>query len=167
MRSSWLYYLLLILCGGAAGRSPAQEPHAPPQEKLPVLLASPPAKEDRADDELRKLLKARYNAALAEAKHHYEYERIGRDRAYDQDDQYGRWRRLVRAGLALCGGPAERAALLARYVDLTRQVEQLEQARHAAGRIHDYILHRARYERLDAEVRLHRAKAEADKAKAK
>ncbi len=159
--------LLMTLVGNSAAQAPSQKPPDQPEEKLPALLAAKPLKEDPKDDELRKLLKARYNEALGEAKDFYESEKLPPARLINLNDRYGRWQRLVQAGLELCDKPAEKVALLTQYVELTKELEKKEQARFDAGREAAYELRRARYERLDAEIQLLRAKREADKAKDK
>ena len=158
-------YLLMTLAGSSASQPPPKKPPARPEEKVPTLLTAKPLKVDPKDDELRKLLKARYNEALAEAKGYYEFEKLPVDRIINFDDLYGRWQRLVQAGLELCDKPAEKVTLLTQYVELTKDLEKAEQKRFDAGRVPEYALHRARYQRLDAEVQLLRAKREADKAR--
>ena len=63
---AWLSCSLLLM---QASSLPAQAPQARPEQpetKAPALLSAQPLKEDPKDDELRRLLKARYNAALGE-----------------------------------------------------------------------------------------------------
>ena len=167
---SWLpLCLLLPLVGSSAAQAPQpQKPPDQPGVELPAFLSAQPLKEDSKDDELRKLLKARYNAALGELKGLYK-ERLlpGVDRLDNLDDLYGPWQRLVQAGLELCDTPVEKVAVLTPYVEMTKETEKTEQARYEAGRVTITSLHRARYQRLDAEIQLLRAKREADKAKAK
>jgi hypothetical protein len=152
--------LLLTLAGTSAAQLPPQKPPEQPGEKPPALLAAQPHKEDPQDDELRKLLKARYNEALAEAKTYYEDEKSPRDRLIHYDDLYGRWQRLVQAGLELCDKPAEKVSLLTQYVEVNKDMERGIQERVDVGREVEYALHRARYQRLDAEIQLLRAKRE-------
>jgi hypothetical protein len=75
--------------------------------------------------------------------------------------------RLVQAGLEVDDTPAEKIALLTRYVELTKSVEDLAQARVEAGQATPADLHQARYRRLSAEIQLLRAEREADRAKGK
>src|SRR3954451_22323154 len=91
--------------------------------------------------------------------------KFGRTLLADPDHLYGPWQRLVKAGLELCAKPAEKVTLLTHYLEMTKEAEHLEQARYDAGRVHITELHRARYERLGAELQLLRAKREAGKAK--
>jgi len=159
----------MTLIGSSAAPAPQpQKPADEPEVKLPALLAGKPLKEDPKDDELRKLLKARYNEALGEAREYYEL----RGRPFvclrgDPDDLYEPWQRLVQARLEVCDSPPEKVALLTQYVEMTKEAEKYDQVRYDAGRVPITILHRARYERLDAELKLLRAKREADKVKDK
>jgi hypothetical protein len=75
--------------------------------------------------------------------------------------------RLLQAGLELCDKPADKVALLTQYVELTKATEKFAQARSEAGRGTETAIHRLRYQRLDAEIQLLRAKREADKVKGK
>jgi len=164
--------MLLTLLLTLVANSPARAPHPPrlvrnPPKKPPALLTAKPLQDDPKDDELRKLLKARYNEALGEAKAYHEFGKLGVDTIINLDDLYGRWQRLVQARLELCDKPTEKVELLSQYVELTKELEKADQSRLDAHRIPKYELHRARYQRLDAEVQLLRAKREADKTKGK
>jgi hypothetical protein len=154
-----------------AGTSSSQEPQpkekpGEPKTKLPALLASNPLKADPADNELRRLLKARYNEAVSEAKAFYMEEPFI-DRIDTQDALYGRWQRVVQAGLELCDKPADKVTLLSQYVDVAKELEQETKSRCDAGRLPIYHLHRARYQRLDAEIQLMRARRDAENPKDK
>jgi hypothetical protein len=65
---------------------------------------------------------------------------------------------VLQAGLEASAGPAEKVALLSDYLQLTKEAEQKEEERYSVGRCKIGHVHRARYERLDAELRLLRAK---------
>ena len=168
--------LALSLFLTLAGTSPAPAPQPPqvpepPRAKLPVLLTAQLLKVDPRDDDLRKLLKARYNEAVGELRDYYELKdlasRYGRTMRDSPDDLYGPWQRLVQAGQELCDGPAEKVTLLTQYLEITKEAEALEQARYNAGRVRIGDLHRTRYERLEAEIQLLRVRREADKVKRK
>ncbi|OAI39038.1 hypothetical protein AYO40_06160 [Planctomycetaceae bacterium SCGC AG-212-D15] len=138
------------------------------EAKLPALLSAKPLRVDPKDDEMRKLLKARYNEAVSYGKAYY----IMRSNpeanfAPDQDGFYALWKRIVDAGLDLCDAPPEKVKLFSQYVEVAREAEALEKARHEAGRVPASDFHRARYERIDAEVRLLRAKREMERGKDK
>jgi hypothetical protein len=165
----WLSLCLLFALVGYASAQAAeqQKPPEQPEVKLPALLSAKPLKIHPKDDELRKLLKARYNEAVSEARDEYEYEEVARkygpSRVFDPDDLYGIWQRVVVSGLELCDTPAEKIALLTNYLEVTKEAEQIAQRRYDAGKIRSSDLHRARYERLQAEIQLGRAKLAADK----
>jgi hypothetical protein len=164
--------LLIALVGySSAQAAEQQKPPDQPEVKLPALLSAKPLKIDPKDDELRKLLKARYNEAVSEARDCYEFEEFARkygpSQLYDADYLYGMWQRVVQSGLELCDTPAEKVALLTQYLEVTRKAEKYMQARYNAGRDRIGALQRARYERLNAEIHLWRVKREADQAKDK
>jgi hypothetical protein len=155
--------------GGSVGQdAPSEKAANKSGTRFPALLAARPLAEDPGDDALRKLLKARYNAALAEARDEYEYEEFVRQRGpsgyQNQDSWYGPWQRVVQAGLEVFDKPADKVALLEGYLELVREDERTMEARLQAGRCSVRYIHRARYERLDAEARIRRAKREAEAA---
>ncbi len=150
--------LLLATVRSAAGQvEPPRKPADKPDVKFPALLSAEPLRANPGDDEMRKLLKERYNAALGEARHSYELQGVlcGGD---NQDYRYGSWKRVLQAGLEACDGPAEKVALLRDYLQLAKEAEQKEEERYMVGRCTIGHVHRARYERLDAELRLLLAK---------
>jgi hypothetical protein len=155
---------MTLVCSLAAQAPQPQEVPDRSELKLPALVSAKSLKVDPKDDELRKLLKARYNDAVGDAKAVYEDYVHGRA-TYDK--LYGSWQRVVQAGLELCDKPAQKVALLTQYLEATKEAEKLAQAWNNEGKIRVGDLHRARYERLNAEILLHRAKREADKAKEK
>jgi hypothetical protein len=164
--------LLMVLAGNSAAQAPQTEkPPDRPKVKLPALLSAKPLKDDPKDDELRKLLKARYNEALAEARDFYEFEDLANHNAIEwyptANDRYRMLQRVVQAGLDVCETPARKVALLTQFLEVTRGLEDRTQERYKFGRCRLGDVKRARYERLDAQIRLLRAKREADKAKDK
>ena len=73
----------------------------------------------------------------------------------------------MRAGLELSDKPADQVALLEKYVEFAKAVEQAVDVRIKAG-VRNFTkgdLHQAKYTRADAEIQLLRAKekAKADK----
>jgi hypothetical protein len=151
-----------------ASYSAAQAPQPQPEKaktKVPALLTGQPLKEEPKDDELRKLLKARYNEALADKETLSEVSKAGRA---DYDLVVEARQRLLQAGLELCDKPTDKVALLTQFVEQTKAAEEFIEARKQAGRnTGSPTIHRLRYQRLDAEIQLLRAKREADKAKEK
>jgi hypothetical protein len=154
-----------------AQEPPTEKPSDKPRVKLPTLLSAKPLKVDPKDDELRKLLKARYNEVLAEARDFYAFEEFAKHNAIEwyltQEDRYRMLQRVVQAGLEVYETPSDGIALLGQYLEEARRLENRAQARYRAQRCRLGDLNRARYERLDAEIRLLRAKREADKARGK
>jgi hypothetical protein len=137
---------------------------------MSAIVDAKPLKEDPKDDDLRKLLKARYNEALVAVQGLYQRGADGQVYAcevYDPDAFYHPWHRLVTSGLEVVDTQAERVALLAHQVEAMKAEEKETQLKFDVGRAVAAPLHRARYERLDAEIKLLRAKREADKPKDK
>jgi hypothetical protein len=157
------FSLLPMLASYSAAQAPQPRPEKA-EPKAPALLTRLPLKVDTKDDEMRKLLKARYNEALAEVE--------GLTRMFQMavagvsyDSVAEARQRLLQAGLELCDRPADKVALLTQFVELSKETEKIAQARLEAARGSDSAIHRFRYQRLDAEIQLLRAKREADKAK--
>jgi hypothetical protein len=155
--------LALLLVAYCATPAPTRAPGGQEPE-LPALLKAEPVKVDPKDDELRKLLKERYNEALAEID---ERSRRVLGILETPDTLLGAAERFVRAGLELSGKPADQVALLEKYVEFAKAVEQAVDVRIKAG-VRNFTkgdLHQAKYARADAEVQLLRAKekAKADK----
>lgn len=162
-------FLAASLLAVLAGTSPGGEPASRRSEvKFPAFLSAKPLQPDPKDDELRKLLKERYNAALAEARDYYAYEQLVNGRPWlldGPDAEYARWNRLVDSGLELCDKPADKVALLTKYLELAKDTELVEKLRSEAGERRAGSYQRAKFERLQAEIRLLRAKREAASVK--
>jgi hypothetical protein len=149
--------LLLAVC--CATPAPTQDPGGPGEE-LPALLKEQPVQADPRDDDLRKLLKERYNEAVAEVAVRYQRLLGGVE---TPDSVFAGAQRLVRAGLELKEKPADQVALREKYVALAKAVEKSVEERVQAG-TKSYgpaDLHQAKYERADAEIQLLRAKERA------
>jgi hypothetical protein len=144
--------LIAVLVAGTtawAGQKPA------PADKKAKFHLGEPLRFDPKDSPLCKLLKERFNEALAETKFRYEEVEAGRallDKVFDC------YQRLVRAGLEAADTPAERVALLKQNVDLAREIEKIVALQVEVGKATQPELHRARFLRLDAEIRLLRAR---------
>jgi hypothetical protein len=150
---------LLLLLGGLAVRSEAvpqqdQKP-AEKEDKLPAVMSAEQLKIDAGDDELRKLLKERYNAAVAEMRARYRQLESG---GGTLEDVFGAARKVLRSELALSDKPANRIAVRAKYLELEQAAEKVATTRHQAGKLSDAELAAARYLRLDAEIKLLQAK---------
>jgi hypothetical protein len=160
----WLpVYLLLTLIGTSAAQvQPAREIPKQAELKLPALLTSKPIREDPVDDELRKLLKARYNLVFAEMQKIYRAWRMGLERV---DVVTELAQQLVESGLELTDKPAERVAFLAQFVGLMREAEEIAKEEYNHGMASHYQVYRLRYRRLQAEILLLRAKREVEEAR--
>jgi hypothetical protein len=164
--------LLFASIGISLGQDEPTKPAGKPDVRYPALLAAKPLQEDSKDDELRKLLKARYNAVLAEARDYYRIKVASGERERPSfedwpDNEYGRFKRLVRAGLEAFDKPADKVALVSAYLEMTKGAEKDAESHHKAGHYRIGDVERARYERLDAEAWLIRLKREASVAKDK
>jgi hypothetical protein len=63
--------------------------------------------------------------------------------------------------------PADRGRLLEQYGEVAKEIERIGQLRFDSGRVSAGDFHRMRSIRIDAEIRLLRARREADRAKGK
>jgi hypothetical protein len=136
---------LVAAATGLAGQRPEQP------DKEPPIRLGPPLRVDPKDDPLRKLLKERYNAVLEETKLRHVAVEAGRATL---DEVFDAFQRLLRAGLEVAETHAQRVALLKQNLDLATEVERIIAKKVQAGALPDADLHRARYNRLDAEIRL-------------
>jgi hypothetical protein len=143
----------LTLC---AARAAAQD------DELPPILRANPFVVKNSDEELTRLLKARYNAALEQALGRYK-ELIAGKTTTDFMIQAATY--LRDAGLEVNARPHDQVALLAQIAELARSVEKINRAKYEAGSIALTQMAQARHFRLDAEIRLLRARRAAAKAK--
>jgi hypothetical protein len=153
-----------IPLGFVATHLPAAQPNPPAEAPLPAILKAKPLKPGPGDDELRKLLIARYNTAVAEMAARYTEFLAGRT---PMEDFVAVARRLVHSGVELSDKPADQLAFREQFLELAKEVERAQQARHEAGRISVADLESARYLRLDAEVEVLKAKRKATAQKPK
>jgi hypothetical protein len=114
------------------------------------------------DDELRRLLKDRYNAIGDELCAKLANFETGRDTF---TTVYEATCRLVQAGLELCEGPIERCDLLSKFLEFVRQNEARAVDRYLAGSGGMAELNQATAQRIDAEIQLLRAKRQAGLSK--
>jgi hypothetical protein len=133
-------------------------PPAEPEETLPALLKAEPLKTAPGDDELRKLQKERYNAALKEL--HLRNELIAAGKDTPLDGIYDAAGRLLDAELDLAQTPAERVAVRQKQLGLSKEVEATTKHFSEAGnsKVSPADVEKARYARLTAEIKLLRAK---------
>src|SRR5262249_46379667 len=119
--------------------------------KVPGFVEGKFLEPGKDDDEMRKLLKARYNAALREANARFKEFLAGRGTPAEFTPST---RRLLRAELALCEKAADRVKVQEKFLSMTREVERIQKLRHEAGRIGEAELARAEHDRLEAEIEL-------------
>jgi hypothetical protein len=144
-----------VLSPPHGGTLAAQE-KAAGQKKLPRLLAAKPLSTTDQKDELRRLVRERYNAALEEARERY---RQLREVANTNPDTVcSAFRRLLASGVLAADTGRARLEFLQAYLELARDFEKLMDqltggaAAKAADRAH------ARYLRVDAELQLLRTR---------
>jgi hypothetical protein len=132
---------------------PAQPPSE--EEKLPAALAelmkAKPLKPAPGDDDLRKLLKERYNTALEVLQYRVEEYNAGRR---SSDYLADTARLILDVKLDLAERPADRVAVREQYVELTRWIEKYAEVRAKSPSGSPIDLLQARYLRLGAEVEL-------------
>jgi hypothetical protein len=150
---------LVCLLVGLLPAAPAQAPAA----RVPSLLSLQPRKPAPGDGELRRLLIARRNAAVAEMRI------LARDYGDPpRPDENGLTEavyKVVISELDLAEGRADQVAVLEQYVDFLRSVEHLVERQMRARTSTPLALERARYQRLDAEIWLHRVRHPPEKPK--
>jgi hypothetical protein len=149
--------LLLVAALGAAwalgaprGRLAAQTPGAD-QQKLPKLLTAKPLNITQEKDEMRGLLRARYNAALEEARGRYHQFRGGQGKLQPMLDAF---RRLLASGVAAADTGKAQIEFLEQYVELTRTVTDMAQAFLKSGQASNADAAQAQYMLLDAQIQL-------------
>jgi hypothetical protein len=140
-------------------------PPAEPDEMLQALLKAKPLETARGDDELRKVQKERYNAALKELNIRSELVVAGKDTPLD--GTYDAAGRLLDAELDLAETPAERVAVRQKQVGLSKEVEAMTERFSLAGnsKLSSADVEKARYARLTAEMNLLRARKDLPRPK--
>jgi hypothetical protein len=140
-------------------------PPAEPEQALPALLKAKPLAMARGDDELRKLQKERYNAALKELQIRNEAVAAGKDTPLD--GIYDAAGRLLDAELDLAETPAERVAVRQKQVWLSKEVAATTKRFADAGnpKVPPADVEKARSARLAAEINLLRARKDLPKPK--
>jgi outer membrane protein TolC len=134
------------------------------QEELPALLKAEPLEQAPADNELQKLLKDRYNAALKATQASTKDYLAGRgtlDLVLEQAKQ------LLTSELQLTDVPREQASALEKHLQLAQYIEKVCKVRYEAGKLSSADYERARYFRLDTEIQLLRAKQQAESPRPK
>lgn len=147
-----------LLAFASNGLSAAQP--QPDEGPLPAILKAKSLKPAAGDDELRKLLIARYNAAVSEMEVRYAEFLAGKT---GMDVFVDVAKRLVEAGVEVSDKPAEQLRFREDFLELAVEVERIQKVRFDAARITKADLECARYLRLDAEIQVLKAKRKAGK----
>jgi hypothetical protein len=150
--------LLVVAALGAAwvlcvprGHPLAAQPAATGQKKLPRLLTAKPVGSTEERDEMRKLMRARYHAALEEVRGRYQQFLHGNGKA---DSMFDAFRRLLASGVVAADTGKAQVEFLEQYVDLTRQVSNMVSGQAKSGQISPAEAALARYMHLDAQIQL-------------
>ena len=153
MRGRIVSLALLVFLADLSGRAVCADKE--PEEKLPKILTAKPLKPGPKDDELRRLLIERYNSAVAEMQARYQEFLAGKGTL--EIFAVG-GKRLVESALELNEKQADQVSLLEQYLELIREIEKINVSMFEAGRIPKSELELAHYLRIDAEIKLLRAK---------
>jgi hypothetical protein len=147
--------------------SPAAQQHTAARdgsETLPALLTAKPLQAAHGDDEMRKLFKERYNAALATLQGQYQRSKIDTAMPMPTLSLVLAGRALQEAELALAG-PTDVLSVYERHLQLTRFLDQHAESLLKKGLISTADFQAAREAHLGAEVKV-RAQRDASAAKA-
>jgi hypothetical protein len=118
-------------------------------------LVDEPLKPAPGDDEIQKLMKERYNAAVMVVQSRLQEYMAGRGTLQNFEDAI---RKVRDARLELTDKPAEQLPILELCLGLAREVEGITDARFQAGQIGAAERDEARRARIDAEIHLLRVK---------
>jgi hypothetical protein len=137
------------------------QPEKQGEEAIPALFRAKPLENAPGDDELHKLLKARYNERLALTLAHCRGYRTGSELVSPTIESA---RRLLRAGMDLNEGPAERRVFLLQVDDAAKKLEAMMQGRNQgdARQLEARIL---REFQLEIAIEIHKTKKGATKSK--
>ena len=152
---SWI----VLGCLSAVCGVPVANGQAPPREEA-LRLALPQAEVADQDDDERRLLKERYNAALDERESLSARVAVGQLTPADPQlhDCMGR---VVAAGMELHRRAGERIKLLEEMVRIAKAAEEATETAASVGRASSLERHRSRYYRIDAELLLLRERKRA------
>lgn len=156
---SLLARTIVLLCL-SLGAVAAQEERPAEKPRQAAILKAEPLAIDPRDDELGRLLKERYNAAVAELKGSLAMYEHGRGN-FAQIAHAGR--RVLDAGVEIWTTPKDKLVLLASYVELAVDNEKLAKASYNVGQGMQIDVDRATYERVSAQLMLVREKRAAER----
>jgi hypothetical protein len=158
---------LALLSVAALLLAPDARTAQPAEEEWPLLgkfkkLVSEPMKPERGDDAVQKLMKERYNTALALVEARLKQFVAGRGTASAFEDGLDQ---VLRARMGLTDKPADLIPLLELRLDLAREVEKAAEANFEAGRSDADAPPAAKIARINAEIDLLRMKKRASTEK--
>jgi hypothetical protein len=156
-RRCWLSLGWVIVLHLPALQATAQQPAKPAGDNVPGLLEAMPARATALDTPYLRLAKERYNEAVAELK--LDYARY-RNNQIPVGGVFGPLERVLHSGLAIHEGLRERIAFLSQLLQVVKSVENGTEALVRTGQGLQATVHRARYLRLDVEIRLLQARAQ-------
>ena len=152
------YLVCLMLLNGLAlvASSSGQEKAGEPK-----VLSLKPVEVLPGDDELRKLQKERFNAAVSETQANVALYQSGR---VTLDTTLESAKHVVLAGTDMVEKPADKIAMLEMGVEVARHLERIVKDRHDNDVEPRQALARATYQRCDWEIQLLRARRDAKAA---
>jgi hypothetical protein len=124
-------------------------------KKLGLIATAKPLETATGDDDLRKLLKARYNTAVRVLAQDVEHYSQGRGMV---DTLLPALRQVRDSRLELSDSSADHLVVLEVYSELARSIERLRDCQADAGRASIREVEQSRYTRLDAEIQLLRCR---------
>lgn len=158
-------FVLVMLAGNLAGQEEAPKSAKPDDEPQVIsrdALSAKLLKVGPNDDELRLLMRQRYELADREVKIlvvQYQMGRVANNELFEAE------KRWLQAGLELCNTSADRIALLRQYIVDARTACDIAEALRETDLVRGSSVLRARYELTDAMIQLQRAVREAERAK--
>jgi hypothetical protein len=144
---------LALVCGFARPIAARLADDERPNVTIPKLM-----KIADSDDELHKLLKARFNEAVALLQTRVEIYLAGRGTF---DPVFEAARHVLRSELELTEKPADQVGVRERFLTTAKDLERFTKLRYDAGQVSQGELQNARYWRIDAEIQLTKAKRKA------
>jgi hypothetical protein len=132
-------------------------PEKAPRGLLAVLNGGP-LKPTEGDDELRKLLKERYNAALAAAKGMRERYRTGIGGDPTLLQLHNAVQKVITAELDLSDKPIDQVTVLEKNLAIAKELEEVANESGKAGNLSRGEMETFRYYRIEAEAQLFKAR---------
>ena len=158
---AWLFVGVSALPIAAQQPPPAQFDVPPVVKKLLLLVKAKPQEPAKDEEELRKLLKARYNSAVRGLEMKLQEFEAGR---ITTEGLVGPFRKVHDSKLELSPEAADQIAVREMLVELAKDIEKIVEVKVAEGILQgSSVLEDARYLRLDAEIQLLKAKRQSQR----